>query len=60
MGHQADKADGVGGRCEGKTEVYSRVTGYMQPVGKWNNGKQEEFKNRKPYATDSKPCRVSN
>ena len=36
-------------KCEGKTEVYSRVTGYMQPVHKWNAGKQEEFKDRKNY-----------
>lgn len=27
-------------------EVYSRVTGYFRPVGQWNPGKQEEFKER--------------
>jgi anaerobic ribonucleoside-triphosphate reductase len=52
MGHQAEKADGVGNEC--KVEVYSRVTGYMQPVVKWNHGKQEEFKARKAYKTDSR------
>lgn len=30
-------------------EVYSRVVGYFRPVGQWNKGKQEEFKNRKTY-----------
>lgn len=29
-----------------KTEVYSRVVGYMRPVGQWNKGKQSEWKDR--------------
>lgn len=37
-------------KCKGKMEIYSRVTGYHQPVSKWNKGKQEEFKDRKEYA----------
>ena len=37
------------GKCEGKCEVYSRVTGYMTPVRNWNLGKKEEFKDRKAY-----------
>lgn len=37
------------GKCEGKCEVYSRVTGYMRPVSAWNLGKKEEFKDRKAY-----------
>lgn len=36
-------------KCGEKTEVYSRVTGYFRPVANWNKGKQEEFKQRKPY-----------
>lgn len=28
-------------------EVYSRVVGYYRPVSQWNNGKREEFKDRK-------------
>ena len=28
-------------------EVYSRVVGYFRPVQNWNNGKQQEFKERK-------------
>ena len=36
-------------KCSEKTEIYSRVTGYMRPVRNWNKGKKEEFKNRKPY-----------
>lgn len=35
--------------CQQKTEVYSRIVGYMRPVSQWNNGKQEEFKDRKVY-----------
>ncbi|MEO0292851.1 MAG: anaerobic ribonucleoside-triphosphate reductase [candidate division WOR-3 bacterium] len=30
-----------------KTEVYSRVVGYYRPVQDWNEGKREEFKERK-------------
>jgi len=30
-------------------EVYSRVVGYLRPVGQWNKGKQEEFKERKTF-----------
>jgi len=32
--------------CGTKTEVFSRVVGYIRPVQSWNRGKQEEFKNR--------------
>lgn len=28
-------------------EVYSRVVGYYRPVANWNDGKKEEFKDRK-------------
>jgi len=30
-------------------EVYSRVVGYYRPVQSWNQGKQEEFKDRKTF-----------
>ncbi len=36
-------------RCGGATEVYSRVVGYLRPVGQWNQGKQEEFARRSVY-----------
>lgn len=32
-----------------ETEVYSRITGYYRPVKNWNDGKAEEYKNRKVY-----------
>jgi hypothetical protein len=32
-----------------KCEVYSRVVGYLRPVGQWNEGKQAEYADRKPY-----------
>ncbi|WP_418745831.1 ribonucleoside triphosphate reductase [Frisingicoccus sp.] len=35
--------------CGGKTEVYSRITGYYRPVQNWNEGKAKEFKDRKVY-----------
>ena len=38
-------------RCviEQKTEVYSRVVGYIRPVEQWNKGKQSEYKDRKEF-----------
>jgi len=30
-------------------EVYSRIVGYYRPVQQWNEGKQEEFKERKEF-----------
>ncbi|MBQ3870055.1 MAG: ribonucleoside triphosphate reductase [Clostridia bacterium] len=35
--------------CHEKTEVYSRITGYYRPVQNWNEGKAEEFRERKVY-----------
>ena len=35
--------------CGRTTEVYSRITGYYRPVQNWNDGKREEFKDRKVY-----------
>jgi ribonucleoside-triphosphate reductase len=34
-----------------KCEIFSRVVGYMRPVGQWNKGKQEEFKERVEFST---------
>ena len=36
-------------KCGEKTEVFSRVVGYFRPVANWNEGKKEEFKDRKEY-----------
>ena len=35
--------------CGEKTEIYSRITGYYRPVQNWNDGKAQEFKDRKVY-----------
>jgi ribonucleoside-triphosphate reductase len=32
-----------------KTEVYSRVVGYIRPVEQWNKGKREEYNDRKEF-----------
>jgi len=32
--------------CQQETEVYSRIVGYLRPVKQWNDGKQEEYKQR--------------
>ena len=35
--------------CGEPTETYSRITGYYRPVKAWNDGKAQEFKDRKTY-----------
>ncbi len=35
--------------CGQETEVYSRITGYYRPVKNWNDGKAQEYKDRKVY-----------
>jgi ribonucleoside-triphosphate reductase len=35
--------------CGSRTEVYSRVVGYLRPVEQWNDGKQAEFGLRSSY-----------
>jgi len=36
-------------QCGKETEVYSRIVGYLRPIRTWNDGKQQEFKDRTPY-----------
>ena len=38
--------------CGEKTEVYSRITGYYRPVQNWNDGKAQEYKERKVYSQE--------
>ena len=35
--------------CNADTEVWSRVTGYLRPVANYNNGKRQEYGDRKKY-----------
>ncbi len=35
--------------CGKVTEVYSRITGYYRPIQNWNDGKAQEYKDRKVY-----------
>lgn len=39
--------------CHEVTEVYSRITGYYRPVMNWNDGKAQEYKDRKVYQIDA-------
>ena len=39
--------------CGQKTEVYSRVVGYLRPVKQWNEGKQAEYGNRRSFKVAS-------
>lgn len=36
-------------QCQARTEVYSRVVGYLRPVQHWHEGKQAEFAARTTY-----------
>ena len=38
--------------CGEDTEVYSRITGYYRPVKNWNEGKSQEYKERRLYQPD--------
>ena len=40
--------------CGEKAEVYSRITGYYRPVQNWNEGKRQEYQNRKVYTKVTK------
>ncbi|MGE5328427.1 MAG: ribonucleoside triphosphate reductase [Deltaproteobacteria bacterium] len=39
----------VCGECGEGTEIWSRVVGYLRPINNYNEGKQEEYANRKKY-----------
>ncbi len=42
-----------------KCEVYSRVVGYLRPVDNWNEGKREEFKDRRLFnVSEYKNCKI--
>ncbi|MGN0290287.1 MAG: ribonucleoside triphosphate reductase [Lachnospiraceae bacterium] len=43
--------------CGEKAEVYSRITGYYRPVQNWNDGKMQEYKNRKIYEVEDSDVR---
>lgn len=40
-------------KCGHKTEVYIRCSTFYRPVQAWNNGKQEEFKDRVMYKPET-------
>ena len=46
-------------RCNGKTEVYSRVCGFFRPVQQWNRGKREEFKERREFVINLRDLEAS-
>jgi ribonucleoside-triphosphate reductase len=35
--------------CRTPCEIYSRVVGYLRPIGQWNQGKRSEFQLRREY-----------
>lgn len=41
--------DGLPKEKRQKCEVYSRVMGYHRPVSDWNEGKRQEYKDRKLF-----------
>jgi len=46
-------------KCSEKTEVYSRVVGFLRPVSQWNKGKQAEFEMREHYDDAAEHQRLS-
>ena len=43
--------------CQAPTEIYSRITGYYRPVQNWNDGKLQEYANRKEYDVETSVCK---
>jgi len=41
-----------------RTEVYSRIVGYLRPIEQWNDGKQAEFHDRKTYEVKRQPSQT--
>lgn len=39
--------------CGKNAEVYSRITGYYRPIQNWNDGKTQEYNDRKEYDISS-------
>jgi len=40
-----------------KTEIFSRVCGYLRPIQDWNKGKHSEWKDRKTFNIATKSFR---
>jgi ribonucleoside-triphosphate reductase len=47
-------------KCNEKMEIYSRVVGYYSPTNRWNNGKQEEFAQRKTFDINKSLDKIQN
>lgn len=41
-----------------KTQIFSRVCGYLRPVSSYNEGKAEEFKDRKTFTPSIKKANL--
>jgi anaerobic ribonucleoside-triphosphate reductase len=37
-------------------EVYSRIVGYFRPIQNWNDGKKQEYTERKEYVVNDSCC----
>ena len=40
-----------------KCEIYSRIVGYLRPIDQWNDGKMQEYKDRKLFNVDDTKSR---
>ena len=43
-------------KCGERSEVYSRIVGYMRPVSQWNEGKRREFMDRAHFDKSVLDC----
>ena len=46
--------------CGEVTEIYSRITGYYRPVKNWNDGKSQEYRDRRVYNAAASMARHAN
>ena len=43
-------------KCGAESEVFSRIVGYMRPVSQWNDGKRQEFSDRRLFDKSVSEC----
>ena len=47
-------------KCGAESEVFSRIVGYMRPVSQWNDGKRQEFSDRRLFDKSVSECEKPN
>lgn len=54
---ECPEKDSAGERCKETPLVYSRIVGYYRPVRQWNDGKKQEYVERKTFCDECPPTK---